>query len=157
MPASNGQVDPSGVALATLMAEHTPLLAAILAAVRTDVLEIAIGDVQYRQMVLDQFPVAGAKRVLAYRTGNGFASLPVPTTGVSVLPANEARLGCQFTNSGTNPIVLYLSDQARAGVPCVYLAPSGFTWDGRFGNLAWSGNIFAVALVGASTLVGGEL
>jgi hypothetical protein len=157
VPGANGQpIDPSGVALATLMGEHTPLLASILAELRGDTVEIGVSDAYGRELVLDQFPVPGCKRILAYRTGNGFASFSVPTAGALVLAANEARLGIQLTNSGTSAVLLYLSDQPRAGVPVVYLA-AGASWDGRFGNLSWAGNIFAAAVGSSSTLAGGEL
>jgi hypothetical protein len=160
MANGNGQpqrIDPSGVALATLMGEHTPLLASILAELRSGAIEVGVGDVQFREMVLDQFPVPGAKRILAYRTGNGFAALQVPTTGVLALAANEARLGMSLINTGANAITLYLSDQARSGIPTIWLAASGGAWDGRLGNIAWAGNVFAVAQTTASTLAGGEV
>jgi hypothetical protein len=157
MPNANGQIDPSGVALATLMGAHTPLLRAILAAIRSDVVQIGVSDAQGREMILEQFPVAGNKRVLVYRTGNGTDGLAVPSTGVLAFPANEARLGMSIVNSGSSPVILYLSDQARRGVPCVWLAASGGAWDGRYGNLDWAGNVFAVGQGGSSTLVGGEL
>lgn len=156
MPGANG-IDPSGVALATLMSEHTPLLHSILAELRSDTIELGVGDAPFREMVLDQFPVAGSKRVLANRTGNGYDGLAVPTTGVLVFAANEARLGMLLVNSGANAIILYLSDQRRTGVPAVYLASPGGSWDGRLGNVGWCGNVFAVAQTGASTLAGGEV
>jgi hypothetical protein len=156
MPGTNG-VDPSGVALATLMSEHTPLLHSILAELRSDTIELGISDSPLREMVLDQFPVAGSKRILALRTGNGFDALAVPTTGVLALGANEARLGLTLTNSGANAIILYLADHRGPGIPAVWLAASGGAWDGRLGNVAWCGNVFAVAQTGASTLAGGEL
>lgn len=158
MPATNG-IDPSGVALATLMSEHTPLLAAILAAVRSEVLEIGVGDVKYRQMVLDQFPVAGSKRVLAYRTGAGSDGIAVPTTGALVVVANEARLGGRIVNAGTNNAVLYLTDRPvpASGAPAIYLPSAGGAWDFRLGNLTWCGNVSAIALTGASTLTVAEV
>ena len=158
MPGANGHIiDPSGVALATLMAEHTPLLHSILAELRSDTIDLGVSDAQGREMVLDQFPVAGSRRVLVYRTGNGTDGLAVPTTGVLVFAANEARLGMRLTNSGANPIVLYLTDQQKAGSPAVWLAAAGGSWDGLYGNVAWAGRVFAVAQTAASTLVGGEL
>jgi hypothetical protein len=161
VPAANGQpprqIDPSGVALATLMAEHTPLLASILAELRGETLEVGVSDAYGRELTLDQFPVVGRKRILAYRTGNGFSALAVPTTGVLALTANEARLGMQLINAGANPILLYLADQPRGGVPAIWLAAGGGAWDGRLGNVGWAGNVFAVAQTAASTLAGGEV
>jgi hypothetical protein len=158
MSATNGHlVDPSGVALATLMSEHTPLLHAILAALRADTVQLGVSNAQGREMVLDQFPVTGSKRVLVYRTGNGTDGLSVSTTGVLVFAANEARLGMTIINSGASAVVLYLSDQPRKGVPCIYLASGGGAWDGRLGNLDWAGDVFAVAQGGSTTLIGGEV
>ena len=153
----NGFADPSHVAIAAGLGEQTPYLRAILAELRSDILEVGVSDAQGRELVLDKFPVSGRKRVLVYRTGNGFDSLPVPTAGTLVLAANEARLGLTLINTGANPIVLYLADGRRSGVPAVWLAATGGTWDGRFGTLAWSGNVYAAAQTGASTLAGGEL
>ena len=157
MPAGNGLPDPSHVAIAAGLGEQTPYLKAILAALRGETVELGVSDAYGRELTLDQFPVAGRKRVLAYRTGNGFAALAVPTAGVLALAANEARLGMLLVNTGSNAVALYLSDLARAGVPVVWLAASGGAWDGRLGSLLWSGNVFAVAQTGASTLAGGEL
>lgn len=149
--------DPSHVAVAAGLGEQTPILAAILAELRTELMEVGVSDAAGRELILEQHPVAGCKRVLAYRTGNGTDGLAVPTTGVMVFPANEARIGLTVINSGANAIILYLSDQKRAGVPCVFLNAAGGSWDGRFGAMPWAGNVFAVAQVGASTLVGGEI
>jgi hypothetical protein len=156
MPAANGLPDPSHVAIAAGLGEQTPYLKAILAELRGELVEVGVSDAYGRELTLDQFPVAGRKRVLAYRTGNGFAAFPVPTTGVLALAANEARLGLVLINSGSVPVLLYLADQPRSGVPCVWLAAAG-AWDGRFSNLLWAGNVFAVAQGAASTLTGGEL
>jgi hypothetical protein len=169
MPTANGQpprVDPSGVALATLMAEHTPLLASILAELRSGTIEVGVGDAQFREMVLDQFPVAGSKRILANRTGNGSDSIAVATGTAAapinglVIPANEARMGGRIVNTGTNPVILYLTDRPVPvpGVPAIYLnaaaatAAAGNAWDFRLGTLLWCGNVSAVGQGGASTL-----
>lgn len=149
--------DPSHVAVAAGLGEQTPILAAILAELRSETAEVAVGDVGGREMVLDKHPVSGCKRIIAYRTGNGTDNKPVPTTGVLLLPANEARMGSTWVNSGTFPVIIYLSDQQRAGVPAVWLGAGGGTWDGRFGDLPWVGNQFAVGQGGTTTLVGGEI
>lgn len=153
----NGLPDPSHVAIAAGLGEQTPYLRAMLAELRGAVLEIAVHDAAGRELTLDRFPVPGRKRVLAYRTGNGFASLSVPTTGTPVLAANEARLGLRLWNTSANAVLLYLSDQARAGVPCVWLAANSGAWDGLYSQLLWAGNVYAVAQGGVGTLVGGEL
>ena len=159
-----GMIDESGAAATTLdltpalhQSVQTELLRGILTEARADLIEIGVSDAAGRELVLERFPVTGSRRVLVYRTGNGFDTLAVPTAGQLVFPANEGRLGLTLVNSGANPIILYLSDQRRYGVPCVWLAASGGAWDGRLGNLAWAGNVYAVAQIGASSLTGGEL
>src|SRR6185437_2328201 len=94
--------DPSHVAVAAGLGEQTPILAAILAELRSDTIEVGVSDALGREMMLEQFPVAGCKRVLAHRTGNGTDGLAVPTAGVLVFAANEARLGLTLINSGAN-------------------------------------------------------
>jgi hypothetical protein len=168
MANGNGQaprVDPSGVALATLMAEHTPLLASILSELRSGTIEVGVGDIQFRQMVLDQFPVAGSKRILAYRTGNGSDAAPVGTGTATapingqILPPNEGRLGGQIVNIGTNPVILYLTARPvpLPGIPAIFLAASGGAWNFLLGNLLWCGNVSAVGQGGTSTLTVAEV
>jgi len=158
MAGSNGSIDPSNVAVASGLGEVTVLLAALLAEARSDTIEVGVSDAYGREIVLDQFPVAGAKRVLAYRTGNGFDAFNAVTSpGSLLLPANEARLGLIVVNTGANAVILYLADQPRKGAVAVWLAAGGGSWDGRLGNVLWSGNVYAVAQTGATTLVGGEL
>jgi len=106
---------------------------------------------------LKDFPAPGITRRILQRTGLGWNNLSVPTTGIQLLVANDSRVGCTVINSGTNAIILYLSDQQRPGIPTVWLAASGGAWDGRFANNAWCGNVFAVAQTGASSVCGGEL
>lgn len=158
-------IDPSGVALATLMAEHTPLLASILAELRSGTLEVGAGDIKFRQMILDQFPVAGCKRLLAYRTGNGTdaaavatATYAAPINGL-VLPANEARLGGAIVNTGANPVNLYLTDRPVpvVGVPALQIQGTGGSWDFRLGGLLWCGHVSAVAVTGSSSLTVAEV
>jgi hypothetical protein len=156
MPAANATPDAATLTASMELGRIRALLEALLAESRSQLLEVGVSDALGRELVLDQFPVAGSRRALSYRTGNGSDAYAVPTTGVVLTPANEARLGCQFVNSGANAVILYLSDQQRKGVPCVWLAAGGGAWDGRFGNLLWAGNVFAVAQTGPTTLVGGE-
>lgn len=153
----NGTPEPSAVATAAALGGMEGLLGAILAELRSETAEVGVSDAYGREIVLEQHPVAGSKRILAYRTGNGFDNLTVPTTGLLALGANEARLGCTFVNAGAAAVILYLSDHQKTGAPAVWLAANGGSWDGRFGDLPWSGNVFAVAQGAPSTLVGGEI
>jgi hypothetical protein len=147
-----------GIGSTVELARQTAILHALLAESRSEVLEVSVHDGRGRELIMEKFPVTGAKRVLVYRTGNGFDNFAVPAApGALVLPANEARLGLRLANSGaTNAIVLYLAESQRAGVPAIYL-PAGASWDGRLGNVLWAGNITAVALTAPGTLIGGEV
>jgi hypothetical protein len=154
----NGLVSPSMIAVAAGLGEQTPLLAAILTEIRAGMLELSVGDAHRRELVLNKFPVTGARRALVYRTGAGSDSVAVPATGPAqaalVLPANEGRLGGQIVNSGTNPVILYLTERPVpvAGVPAVWLASAGGSWDFRLGNVCWCGNVSALGQGGTSTL-----
>jgi hypothetical protein len=152
------------VTIALELGTQTGLLQALLAAARTENVQVGVSDAQAQEMTLEHFPVAGSRRVLVRRTGNGNDNFPLPTTGALVLPANEARLGCRITNTGANPVLLYLADQARKGAPAIYLGVAtpgnevlGASWDGRLGTIAWAGNVFAVPQGGATTLAIAEL
>jgi hypothetical protein len=160
----NGLAPPSLIAVAAGLGEQTPLLAAILAELRGGALEVSVSDAHRRELILSKFPVTGAKRALAYRTGGGADSVAVATAATPPVPqvvmvANQARLGGQIVVSGTNPVVLYLTERAvpTTGVPAIWLAGSGGSWDFRLGNVCWCGNVSAVALTGASTLTVAEI
>lgn len=153
MPTSN-PISPQQVAANVELGKHSQFLQAILAQLRTQVLQVAVGDTQQQELSLNNFPVAGAKRVIAQRNGAGYDFFSVPTTGALVLSVNEGRLGGQIVNSGANAVVLYLwaNGAAGAGKPAIWLAPNGGSWDFRLGNLTWCGSVSAVAQTGASTL-----
>ena len=161
----NGFHAPSMIAVAAGLGEQTPVLAAILAELRSGTLEMSVSDAQRRELILNKFPVTGAKRALVYRTGNGNDATAVATATYAtpvqavVLNANQARLGGRIVNTGTNAIVLYLTERAVpvVGVPAVYLAASGGAWDLLLGNVLWCGNVSAVAQTGASTLTVAEV
>lgn len=155
MNGSNGETVAAVTAADT--AEQTQYLRAILAELRSDLLQIGVLDGSRREMILDQWPVPGSKRILAYRTGNGTDSVSVTTTGLLIMTANEARIGSSWTNSGSFPALLYLANAQRAGVLTLWLAANGGSWDGRISGLPWAGHVFAVGSGGTTTLVGGEL
>lgn len=158
MPGPNG-TDSAQVVQAVELAQQTELLHTLVEHARTDLLQIAIGDMDAQELMLSNFPVAGSKRVIARRTGNGFDTLAVPTTGVLVLPANEGRVGGQIVNSGANAVILYLWEggTAKPGIPAIWLAPNGGSWDFRLSNIPWVGNVTAVAQTAASTLTVAEV
>lgn len=160
MAGGNGMmVDSAQAAVAVELAKHTQLLASILAQSRTDLIEVAVADSEHREMVLEKFPVSGAKRVLAYRTSTGTDGLAVPTTGVLVVSANTGRVGGQIVNSGSNAVILYLcaAGKAQTGAGAIWLGAGGGSWDFRLGNVLWCGSVSAVAQVASSTLTVAEV
>ena len=155
----NGLASPSMIAVAAGLGEQTPLLAAILAELRSGVLEMSVADSHRRELILNKFPITGARRALVYRTGAGADSVTVPATGAVqsalVLVGNEGRIGGRIVNSGTNPVILYLTERPVpvAGVPAIWLPTGGAgAWDLKLGNVVWGGNVSALGQGGTSTL-----
>lgn len=146
--------NPVLTAQVTELGKHTTYLDAILAQLRSESAQVAVSDAVQQEMTLEHFPTTGVKRLLARRTGNGTDVFAVPTTGVLVLPANEARSGGQIVNSGGFAVILYLTANGRAtsGVPAIWLAANGGSWDFKLSNLLWCGSLSAVAQGTASTL-----
>lgn len=133
------------------------LLETVLNAERTSVEELSVSDGVRQQSRLDDWPVAGAKRVLVPRVGNGYDAFPAPTGGALLFGANAARLGMSVVNAGTPAVILYLAVGKLPGVPAIWLGGSGGAWDGRLGNALWAGNVFAVGQSSTGTLVAGEV
>lgn len=164
MAETNGNgAQMANVQAAVELAEQTAVLHALLAATRAGVLNIAVADNIQSELVMNEFPVSGAKRVIARRYGNGSDSFAVPTTGVQILPVNEARLGGVIVNAGANPVILYLTSQTTSaqslpfkGKPALWLAASGGSWDFRAGNVTWCGAVFGVAQTAGTTITVAE-
>lgn len=151
--------DSASVSATVELARQTAILAATLSQERASIIELAAGDMQHRERMLEDFPAPGSKRLLVHRTGNGNDVAAVPTTGVLALQGNTARLGGTIVNSGANAVILYLcgAGVATPGAPAIWLAANGGSWDFRLGNVLWCGNVTAVAQVGASTLTIAEV
>ena len=68
-------------------------------------------------------------------------------------------MGGRIVNTGSVAVTLYLTERAVpvVGVPAVWLAPSGGTWDMRLGNVLWCGNVSAIAASATSTLTVAEV
>lgn len=159
----SGEAQMANVQAATELAEQTAVLHSLLAATRAGVLNVAVADNIQSELTMQEFPVAGCKRVIARRYGNGSDSFAVPTTGIQVLTVNEARLGGTIVNSGGFAVILYLTSQTTSaqalpfkGKPAIWLAASGGSWDFRAGNATWCGAVFGVAQGTATTLTVAE-
>jgi hypothetical protein len=166
MASDNGSMHlPSTIAVAAGLGEQTPLLAAILTELRSGALEMSVSDAHRRELILNKFPVTGAKRALVYRTGNGNDAVSVATATYAtpaqavVLIANQSRLGGRIVNTGANAVILYLTERPVpvVGVPAVYLPANGGAWDLLLGNVLWCGNVSAVAQTATSTVTVAEV
>lgn len=151
-----------GTAMLTHAMGAHDMLRKILAQLRTSTPEVAVGDNSQRELVLEQWPVAGSRRVIAYRTGQGTDGLAIATTVTDVMQGNPARMGGAIVNSGANPIILYLAKPGSVGLgggghPSIYLAATGGAWDFRLGNVTWCGHVCAIAQTAASTLTVAEV
>lgn len=164
-PAGNGSGDPHLMAINGNSAAQLRYLATILAQLRGDVAEIAVTDGVHQQLVLDDFPFAGRKRLIVNRRGSGNPALSVPTTGVRVFKENVSALGRSIVNRGTVEVLLYgvnlgVTPPADAGtlsrmltdVPAWSLQPAGGAWDGRNGASAWMGHVSAFGVSGSGLL-----
>lgn len=107
------------------------------------------------------FPVEGARRWIIPRTATG-GSFVIPANLVSVLPANNRRLGGTVVNRGELDVLLILASpenaSAQQGLAQVHLRAGGGSWDFRLGSLLWCGSVCAKTLVpGESTLTVAEV
>lgn len=156
---NSGMIDRHGLTISAELGSQTELLQALLAQERTGILEIAVADNAAQGLTLSKFPVAGAKRVIAHRTGNGTDAFQVPAAplGVRVLGVNEGRLGGAIVNYGSSAALLYLADAPRAGAAAFWMGPAGGFWDFRLGSIVWCGNVSAAGLGGSTVLTVAEV
>lgn len=158
---SNGSPDPYTPELPGIRL----LLEAILTSRRYDIVDLVVGRFAYQEMVLEDVPGPGARRILVDRQGQGQAALAVPSGTVTpVLPVNEARVGGEIVNWGATNVALYLCDAGDIGGvgnalspqaanrPALVLNAGGGSWDYRLGNILYGGAVQAAGIAGATTL-----
>lgn len=154
------------VALVAEIAVTNHLLERMLQQDRADTAQLCVTDREPAQLVMADFPVVGARRLITRRTGDGGNYALTQNTPVTVLASSETRLGGQIVNTGTNPVFLYLAGDLLSpgsstplpeGVPIIWLAASGGAWDLRLGNVLWCGTVIALATAGASSVVAAEV
>ena len=121
--------------------------------------EVAHGGSRNEETTLDNWPIAGARRLVARDRSHGNASLAVPAQTAPmtpIVPAEPYRAGGEIVNSGANPCTLVLVDAqgssgpAPSGVAAIWLTAGG-SWDFRLGAALWCGPVAAFA-AGATTL-----
>lgn len=99
------------------------------------------------------FPVEGGTRWIIPRLATG-GSFAIPTELVTLLSANNRRLGGTVVNKGEHDITLFLAGAraagATSGIGEIFLKNSGGSWDFRLGSLLWCGGVSAISPEGAS-------
>lgn len=147
--------------LARALAETNRLLRSVLLEERVDVAQLCLTDHEPAQMVMESFPVPGAKRLIVRRTGNGGSYAPGITAATATLlcDANDSRLAGQVVNSGTGAVTLYLCELGPVqtgetqGFPQIWLPASGGSWDFRLSSRVWCGHVVAVAAAATTVTV----
>lgn len=82
---------------------------------------------------------------------NFIGKVEVEATTTTVRGENESRLGIEVINASANVIYLGLGGNAKEKEG-IYLAPNGGTWDGRVGQMVWTGSVTAICSVAKSVL-----
>jgi hypothetical protein len=144
--------------------ETNHLLRRLIQTQRTDIKQLCLTDHEPAQMVMENFPVPGSKRLIVRRTGNGGTYAPGTTAANATLlaDANDSRLAGQICVVGAAAVTLYLCElgpvqQGEAqGFPQINLLASGGSWDFRLSGVVWCGHVVAVA-AGATTVTVAEV
>lgn len=121
--------------------------------------QLCVTDREPAQGNLENFPVAGSKRVIVRRTGDG-GQIPIAQNVWSpVCPGVESRLGAYLTVSGATGVTLALTTDLlepgsnaplTEGCPFVWVAPNT-AWDFQLGpSLLWCGAVMAFATAATS-------
>lgn len=101
------------------------------------------------------FPVEGGTRWIIPRLATG-GKFVVPTELVSLLHANNRRLGGTIVNAGEHDVWLFCASSKTAatqqGIGPIFLKGGGGSWDFRLGSLLWCGSLCAVAEGGESVV-----
>lgn len=98
------------------------------------------------------FPVPGAKRAVLSRSVVG-GSFAVTEAVVSLVQANNRRLGGLITNTGEKNLVLLLNSSNNSGgggIGTITLKP-GEHWDFTLGPILWCGSVCAKGSGGETT------
>lgn len=169
-PMSNGhhQAAPAGgsesaalTAVAAELATTNELLRRLLTLQRSDLVHLCVTDREPAQLIMANFPVPGAKRLIVRRSGMGGTFAAGANTPLLLVAANENRLGGELVNSGSNPITLFLSVDLLepgtatplAGGAAQMTIVAGASWDFRLGTILWCGNVVGLSTSGTTVTV----
>jgi hypothetical protein len=109
--------------------------------------DVVIGDFDHAEPVLLVSPPA--RRLRITRHAHGGPAIAVTQAPMSLLIANEGRMGITIVNYGANNLFLYLGalddviGGAQMGV--LWLKSGGGSWDGSFTEGLWGGNVCGAA------------
>jgi hypothetical protein len=119
----------------------------------TNVLQLAITDINADPGLQKDFPTPGSQRWLIHRIATG-GNVELKSEAIEdVADFNPNRLGGTIVNWGETVVVLFLAlastAKSQGGIAQVVLEPKGGSWDFRLGNLFWCGSVSAKSLAGA--------
>jgi hypothetical protein len=148
--------------VASAIATTNALLREYTQEFNAQILELCVTDREPAQLLMRNFPVPCANRLIVRRQGQGGATTLSAGVQTPVLLANENRLGGVISNSGAASAIIFLTQDLlnattgtplTVGTPQIFLAAAGGTWDFRLGNLLWCGTITALSATGTTLLV----
>lgn len=129
--------------------EVLDLLEQIAAQDSAGVQSISVTEIEVKGGVETDFPVPGGRRWLIPRLATG-GSFEVPAELVTILEANNRRMGGTIVNRGGVDILLTLANPdtaaSQSGLGQIFLKKEGGSWDFRLGPLLWCGSVCAKAL-----------
>ncbi|HEX6461110.1 MAG TPA: hypothetical protein VF032_19495 [Thermoleophilaceae bacterium] len=157
-----GVATPAGVDVGAELLALTRRLDALLLQERTTIEQLCISDIEAQEQCMENFPLRGAKRYIVRRTGNGESVALVANTPTLLVPPNENRLGGIIVVSGAGAVTLALTRDVlepgggtplTVGVPQLFLAANGGSWDFKLSDLLWCGSITAIAAANTTVTV----
>lgn len=159
MPEPTSELSADGLIVAELLAV-VMRLGEKLTQERAALTQLCVTDREPAQLVMRNFPVPGAQRLIVRRPGQGGSYTLAANTPTLLCAANENRLGLTLVNSGAHSITIYgaadllepgSSSPLAGGAPQAILM-SGTSWDGRLGTLLWCGSVLAIDTTGGAVV-----
>jgi len=156
----SGQPDTPALYLLAEAKRQTRLLTSFLLKYAGAHEHIAAANTGRQSRQIKDWPIQGVDRYIRATTGFGQAVTLAATVAQVVLPQNEARMGLEIVNSGSNSCVLWLANlgdtTAAAARPQIFLAaatsPSNW-WHGVVGGTQWCGDVCAISTAGTTLTV----
>lgn len=117
---------------------------------------LAVTETEVGGGIEADFPVPGSRRWIIPRVATG-GRFKIPNSLVTLLEANNRRLGGTVVNVGEIDVELILANPttatAQAGLGSIFLRAGGGSWDFRLGSLMWCGSVCAKALAEAGSVL----